>query len=243
MDEGQVNAVEQTEAPVTESAPVEVSTEDNLEASEKTEITEEVNQDSSEVVGPRSGKEIPYDRFAEKVKETNELKARLEALERERQEQERLANMGPDEVAKEQQLKQAKEALKKLGFTTQEDIERMKESEKARNMFISEMNRLESTHNGKDGLPKFVPVEVAKYMDELAMKGQHITDPETAYKLMHLDVIAEAKAKRQKSTTFSENQSGGIQEVNDERNADLKAARDSGSWETFLSKYAPYSGE
>ena len=242
MDESQVNAVEQTEAPVTESAPVEVSTEDNLEASEKTEITEEGNQDSSEV-SESKGRDIPYDRFAEKVKETNELKARLEALERDRQEQERLANMGPDEVAKEQQLKQAKEALKKLGFTTQEDIEQMKESEKARNMFISEMNRLESTHSGKDGLPKFVPIEVAQYMDELATKGQHITDPETAYKLMHLDAIAEAKAKKQKSTTFSENQSGGVQEVNDERNADLKAARESGSWETFLSKYTPYSGE
>lgn len=240
-----VNAVNTTEAPVTESASVEESTvQESMDTSEKTEISQDDKQVDSEVSKPveKESKAIPYDRFQEKVQEANEYKARLEAIEAERMEQERLANLRPEDREKEGQLQKAKETLRKLGFVTQEEqqaiVEQKLQEEKARSWFVSEMNRLESKYDGKDGLPPFKSTEVAEFMDEQMSKGQHITDPETAYKLMNYDAIVDAKAKSQRSSAYSEKQSGGVQQMTDSRSADLEAAAQSGDIRSFLKKYA-----
>lgn len=243
MDE-QNTAVTPTEAPVTESASVEESTVDNsVEASEKTEITQEQIQDNqtegTEPVRDDKGQLIPKERLDEVIRERNELRELKAKLEAERQEQEQLANMTPEGQAQQEQLKKAKEALKKLGVVTQEELEQIQQQEAAKNIFISEMNRLESKYDGKDGFPKFEPQKVAEYMDEMMQKGQHITDPETAYKLKYYDAIVDARAKSSKSTAFAEKQSGGIQEVTDKRAAELEAAASTGDFTEFLKKFAP----
>ncbi len=234
----ETQAVTTTEAPVTESAPVESSTVNSTEAPEKAEITNEAQQDGGASEVGSDGKVIPYDRFHEKVEEANRLKEELQAIKAQQEEAQRLAQMTPEEQVQQQQLEVAKETLKKLGFVTKEEQEQMRQEEKAANMFISECNRLEGKYDGKDGMPPFKAREVAEYMDELASQGQYISDPETAYKLKHLDEIAEIKAKAQRSSAYSEKQQGGMNQVTDERQAELDAATQAGDFTTFLKKFA-----
>ena len=101
------------------------------------------------------------------------------------------------------------------------------------------MNRLESTYKGEDGMPKFVPEKVAEFMDYQRAKGNDISDPETAYKLMNFDSIVDAKAKSQKSSAYSEKQAGGMNEVSDSRRAELEAAKKTGDWTSLLKKRVP----
>ena len=238
MEENTIAVNTTTEAPVTESAPVETSTVDNsIESSEKTEISNGESQDSTQAI-PET-KSIPYDRFAEVNEKAKKYEAELTELKAQQEESKRLASMTPDEQAQQQQLEVAKETLKKLGFVTKEEQQKMAQEEKAANMFISECNRLEGKYDGSDGMPKFVATETAAYMDELAKTGQFISDPETAYKLKNLDQIAEAKAKQQRSSTYSEKQQGGMNQVNDTRSSELEAATRTGDFTQFLKKHAP----
>ena len=238
MEENSMAVNTTTEASVTESAPVETSTVDtSQESSEKTLTTEEGVQDSTKAVP--EAKSIPYDRFAEVNEKAKKYEAELAELKAKQEEAERLAAMSPDELAQQQQLEVAKETLKKLGFVTKDEQQKIMQEEKAANMFISECNRLEGKYDGSDGMPKFVATEVAVYMDELAKTGQFISDPETAYKLKHLDQIAEIKAKQQRSSTYSEKQQGGMNQVNDTRGSELEAASRTGDFTQFLKKFAP----
>lgn len=238
MEENTIAVNTTTEAPVTESAPVETSTVDNsIESSEKTEISNGESQDSTQAI-PET-KSIPYDRFAEVNEKAKKYEAELAELRAQQEESQRLASMTPDEQAQQQQLEVAKETLKKLGFVTKEEQQKMAQEEKAANMFISECNRLEGKYDGSDGMPKFVATETAAYMDELAKTGQFVSDPETAYKLKNLDQIAEAKAKQQRSSTYSEKQQGGMNQVNDTRSSELEAAAKTGDFTQFLKKFAP----
>ena len=248
MEENTIAVNTTTEAPVTDSAPVETSTVDtSIESSEKTEISNGESQDSTNSQDTLARvKDVPYDRFAEKneeakrfKEEAKRLEAELAELRAQQEEAQRLASMTPDEQAQQQQLEVAKETLKKLGFVTKEEQQKIMQEEKAANMFISECNRLEGKYDGSDGMPKFVATEVAAYMDELAKTGQFISDPETAYKLKHLDQIAEARAKQQRSSTYSEKQQGGMNQVNDTRSSELEAATKTGDFTQFLKKFAP----
>jgi len=244
MDESQ-NAVNTAAAPATESAPVEESTVDNsMETSEKTQITQEGGQDMSEQSEGQesqdeSQKAVPYDRFKEVNDKARDLEQKMAQIEAERLEKEKLANLSPEQQVQEEQTKKAREALKKLGVITQEDLQQIQQQEAAKNMFISEMNRLESTYKGEDGMPKFVPEKVAEFMDNQRAKGNDISDPETAYKLMNFDAIVDAKAKSQKSSAYSEKQAGGMNEVSDARRAELEAAKKTGDWASLLKKRAP----
>jgi len=241
MEDTNSIAVNTTDASVTESAPVEQATEDtSIESPEKALISEEVEQGTE--AKPETKvipKVIPYERFAEVNEKAKKYEAELAELRRQQEEAQRLASMSPDELAQQQQLEVAKETLKKLGFVTKEEQERILQEEKAANMFISECNRLEGKYDGKDGMPKFVATEIAAYMDELAQQGQYVSDPETAYKLKYLDQIAEAKAKQQRSSTYSEKQQGGMNQVDDTRSSELEAAAKTRDFVQFLKKHAP----
>ena len=237
MEESNI-AVTPTEAPVTESAPVEVSTASPVESSEKTQITNEDTQDSTEASSGKEPKVIPYERFQEVNTKAKEYEKQLQELRSQQEEAKRIADLTPEEQVQQQQLEVAKETLKKLGFVTKDEQEQSKREEKAANMFISECNRLEGAHDGKDGMPPFKATEIAEFMDTLAAQGQYISDPETAYKLKNLDAIAEAKAKGQRSSTFSERQQGGMNQVTDERKAELDAASETRDFTGFLKKFA-----
>lgn len=236
MDEN-IQAVETTETPVTESAPVEeVAVDTSEESSEKTPNTQEETQSTD---SPVKNQSIPYDRFSEVNERAKKYEAELVELRAKQEEAQRLADMTPDERVQQEQLEVAKETLKKLGFVTKEEQQKIMQEEKAANMFVSECNRLEGKYNGKDGFPAFKAREVAAYMDELAQTGQFVSDPETAYKLKYLDQIAEAKAKSQRSSTYSEKQQGGMNQVDDQRQSELEASQKTGDFATFLKKYAP----
>jgi len=239
----EVNAATTMDASITASAPVETSTVDNsIETTEKSEISQEGQQDNQVEGGVQTheedGQSVPKARLDEVIKERNELRELKNQIEAERQERERQRSLTPEAQAQSQQAKTALGAIRKLGFLTKEDFEVSQRQEQAKNMFISDMNRLSSEHDGKDGQPKFVPAEIAEYMDDAMAKGQHITDPEMAYRLKHFDAIVDAKAKGQKSTAHAEKQSGGVQQVNDKRSSELEAAVKTGSVSDFLKKYA-----
>ena len=234
MNENITTAATQTEAPVATSAPAEVSTDNNsVQSSEKTQNTQETKQDVS-----TNTNSVPYDRFQETIKEKNELKAKLEAIEKERLEQQRVATLTPDEREQEQQLEVAKQTLKKMGFISQDELAQREQEQKAANLFIAECTRLEGVYNGENGMPKFEPSKVAEYMDELDAKGVHVPDPEMAFKMMNFDSIVDAKAKSMRSSTFSETQQNGIDQVNDARNSELEAATKTRDFKSFLKKYA-----
>jgi len=236
MEDTNSIAVTPTDAPVTESAPVEQATVDTSDTSSgETLNTPEETQGTQ---APVESKSIPYDRFQEVNEKAKKYEAELAELKKQQEEAQRVASMTPDERLQEQQLAQAKEALRKMGFITKEEQERALQEEKAQNLFISEMNRLEGKHDGKDGMPKFVAREVAEFMDQLAAKGQYISDPETAYKLKFIDEIAEAKAKAQRSTAYSEKQVGGMNQVDDTRSSELEAAAKTRDFTQFLKKHA-----
>lgn len=245
MDENVQTAATTTEAPVTESAPVEASTDNgSITPSEKTPNTVETPQDGQE--GGQvdaQGQLIPKARLDEVIAERNELRKWREEQEAQRVEQERLANMTPTEQAQIQEREKAKAILKpiidELGYVSKEEQIQREQEQKAANMFISECNRLEGKYDGKDGSPAFKAEEIAAYMDELAAKGQVISDPETAYRLKNYDAIVDAAAKAQRSSTYSEKQQGGMNQVDDTRNSELEAAAKTGDYASFLKKHAP----
>lgn len=240
MDETINSAATTTEAPVTESAPVEVSTESNsVESSEKTPNTTEGTQN----VVDSQGQSVPKARLDEVIAERNELRKWREEQEAQRIEQQRLANMTPSEQAEIQEKERAKAILKplidELGYVSKEEQGRREQEQKAANMFISECNRLEGKYDGKDGKPAFKAEDIAAYMDEMASKGQLITDPETAYKLKNYDALIDATAKAQRSSAYSETQQGGMNQVDDTRNSELETASRTGDFTSFLKKFAP----
>lgn len=237
MEDTNSIAVTPTEAPVTESAPVEEST--VVSSSESSGKTPNATESTQGTESPTEAKVIPYERFTEVNEKAKKYEAELSELKAKQAEAERLANMSPDEAYQAEQLEVAKQTLQKLGFVTKEEQEKMKAEETAKNMFISECNRLEGKYDGKNGEPAFKAAEIATFMDELAAKGQFISDPETAYKLKNLDAIVDAKARAQRSSTFSEKQQGGMNEVNDTRSSELEAASKTGDFTQFLKKHAP----
>ena len=96
------------------------------------------------------------------------------------------------------------------------------------------MTTLAEKFNGADGSPKFVPEEIANYMDE---KG--ISDPEVAYKAKYLDQLAEIKAKASRGTAFSEKPGQPMQTASfgDDRSIEIAKAKESGDWSGFFQKY------
>lgn len=200
---------------------------------------------TSEVESGESKRSIPYDRFQEKVAEANRLKEEMAQLRAKAEIADRLGQalnpVDPQDAYRQQQLEMARQELEALGYAPLERVDQLIEQKlnayKWQERFVSQMDTLSKTYDGKDGGPKFVAEEVAKYMDDQASRGNIITDPELAFKLMNLDSIAESKAKKQRSSTFSEKPGGPVHEETDKRKSDLAAAAKTGDMRGFLKKY------
>jgi len=198
-----------------------------------------------EVESGESKRSIPYDRFQEKVAEANKLKEEMAQLRAKAEIADKLGQalnpVDPQDAYRQQQLERARQELEALGYAPLEKIDQLVEQKfnayKWQERFVSQMDTLSKTYDGKDGGPKFVAEEVAKYMDDQASRGNTITDPELAFKLMNLDSIAESKAKKQRSSTFSEKPGGPVHEETDKRKSDLAAAAKTGNMRGFLKKY------
>lgn len=238
MDNNENFGVTETDATVTESPTVENSdTSAETETDTVSEVSNEGSTEATEVKESTGNQEqtVPYNRFKDKVDEVNRYKAELESL----RSQQAQMSMTPEQREQAETENKARDALSKLGFVTREEVQRQADNERAKNMFISECNRLEGKYDGKDGNPKFNPMEIAQYMDELRAKGQVISDPETAYKLKNMDALIENGAKSMRSSNFSEAQGGGMNQVNDTYTAELNKARKTGDFADMLKKYAP----
>ncbi len=238
--------VTSTEQTVDSSSDVEQTAPDTLDSAEGQSNTE------SEGEEPKVDNRIPYDRFQEKVNELNvmkeqmaELKAKAEVADRLQQAVNPQVN-SPEETARQKQLEAARKELEAMGYvdktTVDSLVEQKLEAYKWQERFVNQMDQLSKKYTGKDGGPKFVSEEIAKFMDEQHAKGNVITDPEMAFKLMNLDSLAENKAKQQKSSTFSEKPGAKVHSETDERKADLEAAAKTGNIGEFLKKYANIPG-
>lgn len=220
-------------------------------AQEDTTISagEQSNTQVSEGEESKVENSIPYERFQEKVSELNQMKEQMAELKAKAEMADRFSQafttqaISPEEKAKQLQLDAAKKELEQLGYVDKFTIGKMVKDEldayKWQERFVSQMDQLSKKYTGKDGGPKFDSQEVAKYMDEMTRRGNHITDPEIAFKMMNLDGLAESKAKAQKSSTFSEKPGGAVHETTDQRQADLTAAAKGRNMTDFIKKYVP----
>lgn len=243
MDEV-TNDVNTAETTASSSSEIEQTTqEDTSSPAEEQSNTEVLDSEETTVEN-----KIPYDRFQEKVTELNQMKEEMASLRAKAEIADRLSNVvnpqviTPEDAARQRQLDAAKRELESMGYVDKTTVNQLVKDElqayKWQERFVSQMDQLSKKYTGKDGSPKFESEEVAKYMDDMARKGNQITDPELAFKIMNVDGIAESKAKAQKSSTFSEKPGGAVHEETDKRQADLKAAAETKDIQGFLKKYA-----
>jgi hypothetical protein len=236
--------VTSTEPTVDSSSDVEQTAPDTLDSAEGQSNTEsEEGEESSKEIDNR----IPYDRFQEKVNELNTMKEQMAELKAKAEVADRLQQAvnpqvsTPEEQARQKQLEAARKELEAMGYvdktTVDSLVEQKLEAYKWQERFVNQMDQLSKKYDGKEGGPKFEPEEVAKFMDQQHAKGNVITDPEMAFKLMNLDSLAEDKAKKQKSSTFSEKPGAKVHSETDQRKADLAAAVETGNMTDFIKKY------
>lgn len=238
-----VNTVEQT---TDSSSGLEQTAPDtNISAGEQsnTQVSEGGEIESKEV-----DNKIPYDRFQEKVQELNTMKEQMAELKAKAEIADRLQQAvspqvtSPEQQARQRQLEAARKELEQMGYVDRNTVDSLVEEKlnayKWQERFVNQMDQLGKKYTGKDGGPKFEAEEVAKFMDEQMARGNQITDPELAFKLMNLDQIADSKAKAQKSSTYSEAPGKPIHSETDQRKADLEAAAKTGKISEFLKKYA-----
>ena len=241
-----VNTVEQT---TDSSSGYEQSTQEDTSFSAEEQSNTQVSEsEGEEVKKTLEDKSIPYDRFQEKVHELNSMKEQMAELKAKAEMADKLSEAfnpqvnSPEQQARQRQLDAARKELEQMGYVDQEKVddivERKLNAYKWQERFVSQMDQLGKKYTGKDGGPKFEAEEVAKFMDEQMQKGNQITDPEMAFKLMNLDQIADSKAKAQKSSTYSEAPGKPIHSETDQRKADLEAAAKTGKISEFLKKYA-----
>ncbi len=243
MDEGKVTDVNTEESTSDISSNVEQTTQTDTFSSAEEQSNTEVS-DSEETV---EEKRIPYDRFQEKVTELNQMKEQMAELKAKAEIADRLGEvvnpktMSPEEQARKNQLEAARKELEAMGYVDKNTVDSLVEEKlnayKWQERFVSQMDQLGKKYTGKDGGPKFVAEDVAKFMDDQMLKGNQITDPELAFRLMNLDQIAESKAKAQKSSAFSEKPGAPVHTETDQRKADLAAAAKTGKIQDFLKKY------
>jgi len=247
--DNETNDVNVAETTASSSSELEQTTQEDTSISAEEQSNTQVSE------GGEAGKEevqednrIPYDRFQEKVQELNEMKEQMTELKAKAEIADRLSQAvnpqvtTPEQQARQRQLDAAKKELESMGYVDEKKVDSLVEQKlneyKWQERFVNQMMSLEKKYTGKDGGPKFDKDDVAKFMDEQRERGNQITDPEMAFKLMNLDQIAESKAKAQKSSTYSEKAGSPVHTETDQRKADLEAAAKTGRISDFLKKYA-----
>ena len=225
------------------SSELEQTTQDtSYTSAEEQSNTQEVEGEESVVEN-----KIPYDRFQEKVQELNSMREQMAALQAKAEIADRLSQAfspqvnDPGQVARQRQLEAARQELEQMGYVDKNTVDSLVEEKlqafKWQQRFVDQMDELSKKYTGADGGPRFVAEEVARFMDESHARGNIITDPEIAFKIMNLEGIAESKAKAQRSSTFSEKPGKAVHAETDKRKSDLDAAAKTGNITEFLKKY------
>lgn len=247
--DNEVNDVNTAEVTADSSSGLEQTPQEDTSFSAEEQSNTQVSESGEEEVKKTlEDKSIPYDRFQEKVHELNQMKEQMAELKAKAEIADRLSQavnsqvISPEQQARQRQLDAARKELEAMGYVDETKVDQLVEQKlnayKWQERFVQQMDSLAKKYTGKDGGPKFEAEEVAKFMDEQMARGNQITDPEVAFKLMNLDQIADSKAKAQKSSTYSESPGKPIHSETDQRKADLEAAAKTGKISEFLKKYA-----
>lgn len=231
--EGSVEPVESTTE--TGSAPVEQTT---TGTAEKPEITQKDVQGEGDEHAEKGGEYIPKARFDEvyaRMKEAEQARQLLEKL----QQDPDLASeflrrtTGKELPQVDPQMEQADKALRELGYVKSSDAANMVQNavalELAKRDFVSKMQSLSDKYNGADGGPKFVPEEIAAYMDQTG-----ITDPEKAYREKHLEELVDKTVKERKRGVYAEKGGQPRTTAGEDENALIREAQKSGDWTRII---------
>lgn len=236
---GDVADVSDTQTPVAdaeptaevESAPTKQTTDTSKKAPEKAEITPEET-----VEGEGEEEKVPYSRFKEvndRLKEAERKSQLLDALKTNPQIAEQFLRESGSAVQADPQLVEADKQLKNMGYAKMQDMQTYVRDEivkhDAEKEFISSMKTLEGKYDGADGSPKFVPENVARYMDD---KG--INDPEVAYEVMNKDALADVRAKAKKKAVYSERPGQPMSSGDDDYEAKLEEAKRTKDWSKII---------
>lgn len=183
-----------------------LETETSEEVEETQEVTEPqeqkvklgereyTNEELSELVGlGQRAKEVGsshggFDKFVsewgKKSERIGELKQQLEALE---------GSKNSSDVGEvEDQLEQARQAAKKIGLVLKDDLDSYYQNRRTAERLVESCQELETKIDGTDGRPKFDTQKVLEFMEQ----NPGFTDPERAYKALHLDEVASWSAEQ-----------------------------------------------
>ena len=104
---------------------------------------------------------------------------------------------------------QHKEYLKKLGFSTKEDLAQAKESGRKEAEYDRINENLSVKYDGKDGKPKFDRKEIEVFANENKALGYNSIHPETLYKIKNEQALADWAVKE----ALKGNRSPGVPQV------------------------------
>jgi len=176
-----------------EESPQEESSEPEIQRVKVGE-QEYTSDELSELVGLGSrAKEIGdshggFDKFVSeygrKSERIGEYKKQLEELERTKQTGE------PVDV--EQGMREAQSAARKLGIVLKDDLDGYYQNRRGAEKLLETCSDLEISIDGTDGRPKFDKTKVLEFMEI----NPGFTEPERAYKAMHVDEISDWKASK-----------------------------------------------
>lgn len=226
----------------TDSAAVEQTPQDSFEAPEKAEISQDDTEDSSL---EEESKTVPYERFKEvneQAKRARELEAQVAELKAKAEVLDRFEKAFKPEAPKDPRLEQADKTLRDMGYVRKEDVDKLVEdriqASRVEDAFMSQISELEKKYDGKNGLPKFDPKEVAKFMDEnpFYKDANGYPDVEKTFKAMYLDEFADGTAKQKRGTAFSEKPGKPMSSNSDDFNADFEEAVKTGDFTKHLLK-------
>jgi hypothetical protein len=206
-------------------------------SSEKTQNTQgEVNDTQNGQ--PESVKEqmVPKSRMDDYRVKAETFEKELSVLREKASVLERLESAFNPKVQQDPIISEADNTLRQMGYVRGEDVQSMVQSileqrEMVRD-FGQKITDLSSKYDGSKGEPKFVPEDVAKFMDDEGIK-----DPEKAYKLMNEEALADLKLKSKLQPTYTERAGTPVQAHNDTSKEEIQAAsRGEISWADVIMK-------
>lgn len=235
----------------TDSATVEQTPQDSFEQPEKAETTQDETEDSSL---DEESKSVPYERFKEvneQAKRAKELETELAQYKAKAEVLDRLQSSLAPQEPQDPVTQQADKKLREMGYVRKEDVDKMVDeriqASRVEDAFMNQVQSLEKKYDGKDGLPKFDPVEVAKFMDEnpYFKDANGYPDVEKTFRAMHFDAFTDGTAKQKRGTAYSEKPGKPMSSTETTGKADFEEAQKTGDWTQYLMGRvgSPFKGE
>lgn len=149
--------------------------------------TEQTNIETTEGQDPSDRLTPEHPRFKEVIAKNHELEGTIGNLQSQIEELKSSINnkqdSGEDTDVEEQALRKIERRMEEK-FARKEDLSADRQA--------LQFERLSDKYNGKNGYPKFVPVDVVAY----AKRNGYGNNTEAAYRQMHFDTIVQIEAKK-----------------------------------------------